>query len=169
MVKIQLQIDFGTNFDFTYKWLDQKPVRTKIGEKWLICSKQSLKNDKQKNFPHKIQNAHSMWFPHRFSILGPKVTPKGPPDDHGLPRLGNGLASGLLDFLAWIFFSGNLYAYTHMCQHVLLSCDQLIFKKTVLTYGTLQHFLPIFFGGTPLRAVGILPEILLQVKSATTW
>ena len=77
MVKIQLQIDFGTNFDFTYKWLDQKPVRTKIGEKWLICSKQSLKNDKQKNFPHKIQNAHSIWFPHRFSISGQKVTPKG--------------------------------------------------------------------------------------------
>ena len=45
MVKIQLQIDFGTNFDFTYKWLDQKPVRTKIVEKWLICSKQSLKNE----------------------------------------------------------------------------------------------------------------------------
>ena len=45
MVKIQLQIDFGTNFDFTYNWLDQKPVRTKIVEKWLICSKQSLKND----------------------------------------------------------------------------------------------------------------------------
>ena len=92
MVKIQLQIDFGTNFDFTYKWLDQKPVRTKIGEKWLICSKQSLKNDKQKNFPHKIQNAHSIWFPHRFSISGQKVTPKGPPDGHGLPRLVNGLA-----------------------------------------------------------------------------
>ena len=82
-----------------------------------------------------------MWFPHRFSISGQKVTAKGPPDGHGLPRLVNGLAPQLLDFLAWNFFSGNLYAYTHMCQHVLLSCDQLIFKKTVLLARALEVLL----------------------------
>ena len=36
-------------------------------------------------FCHKIQNAHSIWFPHKFSILKLKVTPMGPldaPDPH---------------------------------------------------------------------------------------
>ena len=26
---------------------------------------------------HFLQNSHSIWFPHKFSILAPKVTPKG--------------------------------------------------------------------------------------------
>ena len=38
----------------------------------------------QKKF-HKIKIAQNVWFPHRFSISGPKVTPKGLPDASGPP------------------------------------------------------------------------------------
>ena len=76
MVKIQLQIDFGTNFDFTYKWLDQKPVRTKIGEKWLICSKQSLKNEKQKKFPIKYKMLTAYGFHIDFQFRVKKSLPR---------------------------------------------------------------------------------------------
>ena len=39
------------------------------------------------NFFHKIKIAQNVWFPHRFSIWGPKVTPKVPPDGHCHPRV----------------------------------------------------------------------------------
>ena len=67
-----------------------------------------------------------------FQFWVQKSPPKGPPDGNGLPRLVNGLVPWLWDFLAWIFFSGNLYAYTHMWKHVFYSYHQLIFEKTVL-------------------------------------
>ena len=53
----------------------------KIVKKLTTFTKQSPQNC----FPYEIKNVHSIWFPHRFSILGPNVTPKGPPDGHGLP------------------------------------------------------------------------------------
>ena len=85
MSEIAFIIDFLTFFVNSFSLFGQKQVLVKIFEKLAIFSKQSLKNDKKNIFSDKIQNAHSLWFPHRFSILSPNVTPKGPPDGHGPP------------------------------------------------------------------------------------
>ena len=54
--------------------IDQKLVWVKI------VSKQFSLNKVWKIaqfFSNELQNDHSIWFPHRFSFSGPKVTPKG--------------------------------------------------------------------------------------------
>ena len=69
------------NFDhfwlITYCDLTKKQVLVKIAQKWMICRKQSLKNEKQFFFLQNIKNTPSIWFPHRFSISAQNVTPKG--------------------------------------------------------------------------------------------
>ena len=62
--------------------------------KWTFFTKQSPKNDKKFKKFHKIQNVHSIWFPHGFSILGPfdhvGWVPDAPePQDH---KIGLGAA-----------------------------------------------------------------------------
>ena len=54
-------------------------------QNWAIFTLQSPRYHKRPTFFHKIKIAQNMWFPHRFSISGPKVTQKknleasGPP------------------------------------------------------------------------------------------
>ena len=45
MVKIQFQIDFRKKFVKTLRWFDQNQIWTNFVQKWMICTKQSLKND----------------------------------------------------------------------------------------------------------------------------
>ena len=45
-----------------------------------------------------------------------------------------GLASWILDFLARIFFRGNLYVYTHMQKHAVFTYHLNFFQKTRLLY-----------------------------------
>ena len=73
-------------------------------------------------FLNKIQNAHSMWFPHRFSILRSKVTPKGPPDGYGLPlamKWDSFIATGLFGSNFFLKQSLCIYPYTHMLNYAL--------------------------------------------------
>ena len=55
-----------------------------------------------------------------------------------------GLTSWLWDFWSRFLFPGNVYAYTHVCQHVLLSYDQFIFQKTTLAPNLQLHKKPSF-------------------------
>ena len=55
-----------------------------ISKTAFIKSCQKIDQKLIKKMPYEIQNVHSKWFPQRFSILGPKVTPKGPPEGLGL-------------------------------------------------------------------------------------
>ena len=80
----QFLIEFRTSFVYVCWLLGQKLVLVKIVQKWTFFTKWSLKNHKEPKFFYRMKNAQDMWFSHRFSILGPKVTPKGPPDGLGL-------------------------------------------------------------------------------------
>ena len=49
------------------------------------------------------------------------------------------------------FFPGILYTYTHVWEHVVFQCDQLIFQKTKLTLGN-------------CAAIGVLHLIIQKVN-----
>ena len=59
-----------------------------------------------------------MWFPHRFSILRSKVTPKGPPDGYGLPlamKWDSFIATGLFGSIFFLKQSLCIYPYAELC------------------------------------------------------
>ena len=80
-------------------------------------------------FLHKIQNSHSIWFPHRFSISWPKVTPKGPVDGIGHPLA---VESGWLPAHGTYgpkIFSGWIFMHAPTCWNVFLLCGVNFFSK----------------------------------------
>ena len=77
-----------------------------------------MENEEQNVFLNKIQNAHSMWFPHRFSTLRSKFTPKGPPDGYGLPlamKWDSFIATGLFGSIFFLKQSLCIYPYAELC------------------------------------------------------
>ena len=122
MSKNLSQMEFQAFFIHTFSLFGQKQVLVRIYKKLAIFRKQSLKNDKQDFFSNKIQNAHSIWFPHRFSILSPNVTPKGPPDGHGPPwqlKWDSFVAMGLLARILIFRQSLVIYPCEETCSFFL--------------------------------------------------
>ena len=84
--KYHIYFTFVQLLIITLYYLGKHRNFAKSGKNWPFFTKQSPKNDKQKIFLDKIQNAHNIWFPHRFSILDQKVIIEGVPD-HLAPQV----------------------------------------------------------------------------------
>ena len=72
-----------------------------------------------------------MWFPHRFSMLRSKVTPKGPPDGYGLP-----LAMKWDSFIATGLFGSIFFLKQSLC---IYPCAELCFFSVGSTYFSKNH------------------------------
>ena len=95
---------FLTIFVSTFSSFGQKQVLVKIFKK----------------IGNKIQNAHSIWFPHRFSILRPKDTPKGPLDGPDPPvAVFEGQHVHVWVFFEIFFFPRHYYANSQVSMSAL--------------------------------------------------
>ena len=91
--KISFKLNLGLILFISIDHMSKNRFLSKLSKNGVFLLNKIKKIVKVKNI-QKIKIAQNVLFPHRFSIWGPKVTPKVPPDGHGHPGPFFGLWSG---------------------------------------------------------------------------
>ena len=100
--------------------MDKNRFWSKSPKNWQFSVNKVWKMTNKHFFSNKIQNAHSIWFPHRFSILRSKATPKGPVDGPDPPvAVFEGQHVHVWVFFEIFFFPRHYYANSQVSMSAL--------------------------------------------------